>query len=234
MRNSSICTCGQDAARASANKPVLKTSGRTLDHAAPVYDLLAPLMTLGVEGRCGRDVIELLELKGGEKVLDAGCGTGKLTVELARQLAGSAGSLVAGIDAAEKMLEVARRKAGDIGNLRFDAAIAEELPYKDKSFDCYVSTFFFHHIDAGLKRKALLEAWRVLRPGGRGVIVDVDVPYNLFGSICAWSGYLLFQQEEIRENIRGELRSALDDSHLQWKAVRRRLGYITTFILEKK
>jgi ubiquinone/menaquinone biosynthesis C-methylase UbiE len=213
--------------------PADRTSGRTLDHAAPVYDLLAPLMTLGVETRCSRDVLEELRLTGGEKVLDVGCGTGKLTREIAHRLDPQAGSLVIGLDAAMKMLEVARRKAGNVPNLRFEAAIAEELPYADRSFDRFVSTFFFHHVNAGLKRKTLKELWRVLRPGGIGVIVDVDVPYNLFGALCAWSGYVLFHQDEIRENIRGELRRAFDESPFAWQALRRRAGYITTFVLTK-
>lgn len=210
-----------------------RTSGRTLDHAAPAYDLLAPLMTLGVESRCSREVLVELQLTGCERVLDIGCGTGKLTREIARRLDPAAGSMVVGLDAAGKMLAVARRKAGRVPNLRFDAAIAEALPYADGTFDRFVSTFFFHHVNAGLKRRTLGELWRVLRPGGRGVIVDVDVPYNLFGALCAWSGYVLFRQEEIRENIRGELRRALASSPFAWRDLRRRGGYITTFTLQK-
>lgn len=213
--------------------PANRTSGRTLDHAAPVYDLLAPLMTLGVEGRCSRDVLEMLHLTGNEQVLDVGCGTGKLTREIARLLSPESGSQVIGLDAAIKMLDVARRKAGSIPNLYFQAAIAEELPYEDNSFDRFVSTFFFHHINASLKRQTLMELWRVLRPGGIGVIVDVDVPYNFFGALCAWSGYVLFRQDEIRENIRGELRRAFEASPFTWHIMRRRGGYITTFVLTK-
>ncbi len=173
--------------------PVTLTTGRTLDHAAPVYDILAPLMTLGVETRCHREVVDLLGLQGDEKVLDVGCGTGTLTREIARRLTADAAEVV-GLDAATRMLAVAERKAERLDHIRFDAAIAEALPYGDEAFDRFVSTFFFHHIDAGLKQRALMELWRTLRPGGWGIIVDVDIPRNLFGKLCAWSGYVFFQQ----------------------------------------
>ena len=64
-----------------------QTAGVTLDHAAKVYDFLAPLMTLGLERRYHRIVIEQLALRGDERILDIGCGTGTLTVEIGRLLA---------------------------------------------------------------------------------------------------------------------------------------------------
>lgn len=209
---------------------VPQTRGRTLDHAAGVYDLLAPLMTLGQEGRYRRRAIRLLGLRGNERVLDVGCGTGVLTRLLAQQLGDKVNSLVVGIDAAPKMIDVARRKALPLPNIRFDVGIAESLPYADASFDCAVSTFFYHHIDAELKRRSLAELRRVLKPGGRLIIVDVDVPYTWFGRLCAWSGYWLFRQNEILENIRGELRRALAETPFrEVQRVAQYSGYVSVF-----
>ena len=205
------------------------TRGRTLDHAAAVYDILAPVMTLGQEGRYRKLAIRLLGLQGVERVLDVGCGTGVLTRQIARRLSGP-DACVIGLDAAPKMIGVARRRAAGLPHLRFDVGVAETLAYGDASFDCAVSTFFFHHIDAELKRRSLAELRRVLKPGGCLIIVDVDVPSNWFGRLCAWSGYWLFKQEEIRENIRGELRRALADIPFrEVSRVAHYSGYVTVF-----
>jgi ubiquinone/menaquinone biosynthesis C-methylase UbiE len=210
-----------------------QTEGVTLDHAASVYDTLAPLMTLGLERRYHRIVIQLLALRGDERILDIGCGTGTLTRDTAAALTDKKKSLCTGLDAAEKMIEVARRKAAGIPNIHFDAAIAEHLPYENATFDAAVSTFFFHHIHFELKKKVLAETARILRPGGRFIVVDVDTPTTRFGALCARSGHWLFQQNEIAENIDGKLREAFGASPFNWKAVSHHSGYITVFELKK-
>lgn len=211
-----------------------QTEGVTLDHAAKVYDTLAPLMTLGLERRYHRLVIQQLALRGNEQILDIGCGTGTLTRDIAAALTDKKKSCCTGLDAAEKMIEIAKRKAVNIPNIRFEPAIAEKLPHAAASFDAAVSTFFFHHIHFELKKKVLAETARVLKPGGRFIIVDVDVPTTWFGALCARSGHWLFQQNEIAENIDGKLRDAFGASPFKWRAVSHHSGYITVFELKKE
>ncbi|MBF0331579.1 MAG: class I SAM-dependent methyltransferase [Candidatus Omnitrophica bacterium] len=209
------------------------TRGRTLDHVAAVYDTLSPLMLFGQEARMSRQCLEFVKAPGILSVLDIGCGTGTLTVEIGRLLSEKSGR-VSGVDAAPKMVEVAVKKAAGCTNVYFDVAAAEELPFLDASFDYALSTFFFHHIDLELKVRALDEAFRVLRPGGSLVIIDVDIPTNIFGKACAWAGYILFQQEEIRENIEGKLRRAMERSRFgSFEAMAHYQGYITVFKLTK-
>ena len=212
-----------------------RTAGITLDHAAPLYDWLAPLMTLGSEHRLHRQVVARLALDQPAAVLDIGCGTGTLTRQIYDALPAEAPRRVCGVDAAEAMIAVANKKAGARPGLAFAAALAEELPYPDASFDRVLSTFFFHHLNVDLKIQSLAEIWRVLRPGGQAAILDVDVPYSLFGNICAWSGYWLFHQAEIAENIRGKLRAALDASpwHGRWQIASRHSGYLSLFTMVK-
>ncbi|MBF0594238.1 MAG: class I SAM-dependent methyltransferase [Candidatus Omnitrophica bacterium] len=209
------------------------TRGRTLDHVAGVYDALSPLMLFGQERAMSRPCFKFLEDQRIRSVLDIGCGTGTLTIEIGHLLAARSGR-VSGVDAAPKMIDAAAVKARGLSNVYFDVAAAEALPYADASFDHALSTFFFHHIDFELKLRALNEAYRVLKPGGFLVIIDVDVPTNMFGRLCAWAGYFLFQQEEIRENIEGKLRLAMEVSRFDsFEAVSHHQGYISVFKLTK-
>jgi phosphoethanolamine N-methyltransferase len=212
-----------------------RTRGITLDHAAPVYDWLAPVMTLGSEARLHRHVLPLLDLDSAHAVLDVGCGTGTLTRQIADSLPNNRERWVVGVDAAEAMIEVAKRKSGERSGLTFTAALAEDLPYPANSFDRVVSTFFYHHLDADLKAKSIAELWRVLRPGGTAVILDVDIPYSRFGALCAYSGYWLFRQAEIKENIDGVLRMVIQQSAFSesWRIVSRHSGYLSLFKLNK-
>ena len=212
-----------------------RTEGITLDHAAPLYDWLAPLMTLGAEQRLHRQVIQRLVLNRPSTVLDVGCGTGTLTRQIHDALPDTPARRVCGVDAAEAMIHVARKKAGARPQLEFSAALAEELPYANDSFDGVLSTFFFHHLNVALKVRALAEIWRVLRPGGHAAILDVDIPYTPFGKLCAWSGYWLFRQPEIAENIEGKLRAALDEapSRGHWDIASRHSGYLSLFMITK-
>jgi len=211
-----------------------KTDGRTLGHVAAVYDYLAPLMTLGTDRIHQRRVLRELQLSGTERVLDVGCGTGTLTRLIAHTLSDKAKSLVLGIDAASAMIAVARRKAPKIPNIAFETAAAEVLPFPDESFDRAVSTMFFHHVNFDLKRKSLAEIWRILTPNGRAIIVDVAPPTNPLGTLCAWAGYWLFQQPEIRENIEGKLELAIRTSPFsKWRPITHYTGYISLYELTK-
>ena len=212
-----------------------RTAGITLDHAAALYDWLAPLMTLGSESRLHRHVLPLLDLGTTVSVLDVGCGTGTLTRQIVDAMPPAANRWVVGIDAAEAMIAVAVRKSGKRPGLAFAAALAEDLPYPAGSFDRVVSTFFFHHLTAELKANSLAELWRVLRPGGSAIILDVDIPYSRFGALCAYSGYWLFRQAEIKENIDGRLRAAIQQSPFanSWRIISRHSGYLSLFKLDK-
>lgn len=211
-----------------------RTRGIVLDHAAAVYDLLLPVVTLWQTGRLNRRTAAFLSPAPGERVLDVGCATGGTTLAVAAWLDARRGGLSVGLDASPRMIARARRKAGR-RPCRFDVGVAEHLPYGDRVFDKVVSTFFFHHLNLEDKAAALAEIHRVLTPGGLFVLVDVDVPTTLFGRLCARSGEWLFRQPEIGENIDGKLPTLFGSAGFATvQRLAHTMGYVTTFALRKQ
>jgi ubiquinone/menaquinone biosynthesis C-methylase UbiE len=138
---------------------------------APSYDLVVMLLTLGRSRVMRQRTVDLADLRPGESVLEIGCGTGAVA-RAARARVGPDGQ-VFGIDPSGEMIAVARRKAAR-QHLQIDFRVAgiEGLPLPDASVDAALSSLMMHHLPADLKRTGLAEVRRVLKPGGRLVIVD--------------------------------------------------------------
>jgi len=213
--------------------PNTTTRGRTLDHAAWLYDVVQPVVTLGRDRAYNQRFVGELSLSGHERVLDIGCGTGLLTAAIGTRLDAEAGGASVGIDAAPKMIAVAiRKRASDTA--RFEVEAAEALPFGDETFDHAVSSFFFHHVDYELKVRAVREARRVRRPGGLFLVLDVDTPTTWFGRFCVRAAEWLFRQPEITENKQGLLRAAFTaGGFVDWKAIGHWQGYVTLFSMVK-
>jgi len=130
---------------------------------ARVYDILW--------GRYMRKTLPVLQeatdIRTGERVLDLACGTGELERRVAD--AGAAAEIV-GIDLAEGMIERARQKTGSDPRVRYETADAHDLPFSESAFDVAVSANTFHYFSR--PDAVLREARRVLRPGGRIVLLD--------------------------------------------------------------
>jgi len=136
------------------------------DRISGFYDLVNTVMTVGLHHRWRARAADLAAIGPGSRVLDVATGTGDLAIELA-----SRGAEVVGSDFSDEMLTVARRKAP---SLRFEHGNALALPYADGEFDAATVGFGARNF-ADLER-GLAEMARVVRPGGRVVVLEITTP----------------------------------------------------------
>lgn len=142
---------------------------------ASKYDVMNDLMSFGIHRIWKKITIEYSSVRKGQKVLDLAGGTGDLTAKFS-QLVGDDG-LVVLADINESMLKVGRDKLRDKGlfkNIEYVQANAEELPFADNYFDCITISFGLRNVTD--KDKALCSMWRVLKPGGRLLILEFSKP----------------------------------------------------------
>jgi ubiquinone/menaquinone biosynthesis C-methylase UbiE len=145
-------------------------SSDRLIHWARFYDL-----GNGLLGRRGKRLRAMeaddLELRPGDRVLDVGCGPGRLAFAFAERV-GPAGS-VHGIDASVEMIKRASSQARKRGvAATFQVAFAQQLPFPDATFDAVACTLALHHVAEDDQRTAVGEMYRVLKPDGRLLIAE--------------------------------------------------------------
>jgi ubiquinone/menaquinone biosynthesis C-methylase UbiE len=145
------------------------TEGQTI-HWARLYDLSTELFGGRVRA-LHRSVVELAAISPGDRVLDVGCGPGRLTLTAALA-AGPAGEIL-GIDPSPEMIALATRKAKRVGSsAAFRVAGIEAIPAPDNHFDAVLASLMLHHLPPELQRRGLAEVLRVLKPEGRFVAAD--------------------------------------------------------------
>jgi demethylmenaquinone methyltransferase / 2-methoxy-6-polyprenyl-1,4-benzoquinol methylase len=142
------------------------------DRIAGLYDRMNSVMTAGLHHQWRRRAADLAALAPGGRALDVATGTGDLAFELATRVA--PGGEVVGVDFSERMLELARGKAATGTPVRFESGNALALDYPDGAFDAATVGFGarnFSDLSRGLSEMA-----RVVRPGGRVVVLEITTP----------------------------------------------------------
>lgn len=153
---------------------------------APRYDFLNRLLSLGADVRWRKFATLLIEYGNGNKILDAATGTADMALHIA---AATPDSLrIVGLDFCEGMIDIARPKISNSKySNRIDLAVApcEAIPFKDDTFDSVTIAFGIRNLDDRLR--GLKEMYRVLRPGGKIIILEFSIPGNsLFGKFYKW------------------------------------------------
>ena len=147
------------------------------DNIAPTYDKLNHIMSLNVDKLWRRHALKEIVDGTPQRILDVACGTGDSTISIAR--AAAEGTKVTGADISEGMMALVIEKAEKAGvGDRIDLQVAdgEALPYEDGTFDRVTCAFGIRNFEH--KERGLAEFRRVLRPGGKAVILELSVPQN--------------------------------------------------------
>jgi len=173
-----------------SKRTYLPAAGR--DSFLPVYDLMTKLM--GAD-QARRGLLDQAQIRPGHRILDIGCGTGSLSIQVKRL---HPGTDVVGLDPDPKALARASRKAARATvSIQFDQGFGDELPYTDGSFDRVLSSLMFHHVRTDEKGKTLRAVRRVLKPGGEFHMLDFEGPENGAHGILS---RLLHSNQRLKDN----------------------------------
>jgi demethylmenaquinone methyltransferase/2-methoxy-6-polyprenyl-1,4-benzoquinol methylase len=179
------------------------------------YDKLNTILTLNIDKIWRKKAVKLCTIKENDRVLDLCCGTGKM-IELECTAVGK-DTTVIGLDFNKEMLNVGNKKLTEsLSNYKFNLiqGDAMELPFEDNSFHCITIAFGLRNVPD--KRKAISEMYRVLKPGGKVVCLELSKPempifrniYNLyFNFALPVIGYLGTQDKAayyyLRDSVNG-------------------------------
>ena len=142
---------------------------------AAKYDVMNDLMSMGVHRLWKRFTLHASGVRPGAKVLDIAGGTGDLTLKFSKMIGSTGQVVLADINAS--MLNVGRDRLTDegaVGNIDYVQANAESLPFPDNSFDCITIAFGLRNVTD--KDAALRSMYRVLKPGGRLLVLEFSKP----------------------------------------------------------
>ena len=157
------------------SKEKVKLVRGVFDSVASQYDIMNDLMSLGIHRIWKRVAIQLSNVRAGERVLDLAGGTGDLTMLFEKRVGDKGEVVLADINAA--MLRTGRDRLIDkglAGNIRYAQVNAECLPFADNTFDCVCIAFGLRNVTD--KDAALRSMLRVLKPGGRVIVLEFSHP----------------------------------------------------------
>jgi len=146
-----------------------------MEKMVPSYDAYMKKMTFGRERTLRETTVSLADVKTGDCVLEIGCGTGTLTLA-AKRRAGPSGK-VFGIDIIPGMIELSTQKAAKLGEeVSFQLGSIDDIPFPPNQFNVVLCSFMIFHMSEMTRSKGIQEIYRVLKPKGRLLVVDLALP----------------------------------------------------------
>lgn len=169
------------------------------------YDLLWRILSMGRAERTHLATLELAGFRPEDDLLDIGCGTGSLVLAADQRL-GATGTLV-GLDVEPGMIEQAEAKAAKVAsNATFAIGAITAVPYPDGSFDVVTSSLMLHHVADDEHAAGFAELHRVLRPGGRIVVADINLAQR--SSVSRVHGVRHPTEDTVRRDVPQHLEAA--------------------------
>ena len=192
------------------------------DSVATRYDLMNDLMSAGMHRLWKRHTVDQAAVRPGQAVLDLAGGTGDLARAFARRVGKDGHEVLADINMA--MLERGRERlvdAGVAGNLSIAQVDAQQLPFADQSFDCITIAFGLRNVTD--KDAALASMYRVLKPGGKAMILEFSAPnkaikpaYDLYSfKVLPTLGKLVAQDSDSYQYLAESIRVHPDQETLK-------------------
>ena len=193
------------------------------DSVASKYDIMNDVMSFSVHRVWKKIAMQHTGLKPGGTALDVAGGTGDLTMQMSKQVGPTGKIIISDINAS--MLEEGRKRLldkGYAGNIDFVEANAEDLPFEDNSFDCITIAFGLRNVTH--QDKALQSMFRVLKPGGRLLVLEFSKPvvpgldkvYDFYSfNILPKMGKLIANDEESYRYLAESIRMHPDQETLK-------------------
>lgn len=168
-----------------------KLVAEVFESVASRYDIMNDVMSFGIHRYWKKVAVDLSGVRAGQRVLDLAGGTGDLAAKFSKLVSETGKVVLSDINPA--MLEEGRRKLIDkglVGNIDYVVADAEDLPFESNSFDCVTMAFGLRNVTD--KDKALRSIFRVLKPGGKLLVLEFSKPssenfrkiYDLYSEYC--------------------------------------------------